>query len=175
MNVAVFCSASENVSPMFFSEIELLGARLAEARHVVVYGGANCGCMGALAEGVDHKNGKMIGVVPEMDFMDGVVEARLNQVIKVNDFSERKGKMIELSDAFLIYPGGIGTLDEAFEVLALKSVGQLDRPIFLYNFLNAWDPLLECLEELVQTQMIRRPLKELFQVVDNVEQLLESL
>lgn len=174
MNVAVFCSSSENVSPMFLSEIERLGENLVMAGHAVVYGGATAGCMGALARGVLSKKGRLIGVVPRMDFIEGLVQPGLSELHEVTSFSDRKCKMIELADAFIVYPGGIGTLDEAFEVLALKSIGTLPKPILFYNFLDAWNPLLECMEVLVQNRMIRQNLSELLTVVDKHEILIES-
>jgi len=173
MNVAVFCSSSENVSPMFLSEIERLGESLAKGGHTVVYGGATAGCMGALARGVLGKKGKLIGVVPKMDFIEGLVQPGMTELHEVTNFSDRKTMMIRLSDAFIVYPGGIGTLDEAFEVLALKSIGTLPKPILFYNFLDAWNPLLECMEVLVQNRMIRQNLSELLTVIDKHETLVE--
>lgn len=173
MNIAVFCNSSEYISPMFMSEIERLGEALARAKHTVVYGGATAGCMGALARGVLAQKGKLIGVVPKMDFMEGIVQPGMAETHEVTCFSDRKLKMISLSDAFVVFPGGVGTLDEAFEVLALKSIGSLAKPVFFYNFLDAWNPMLEALELLVQNRMIRLPLNELITVLDEPEALLE--
>lgn len=173
MNIAVFCNSSENISPMFMSEIERLGEALARAKHVVVYGGATSGCMGALARGVLAQKGRLVGVVPKMDFMEGIVQPGMAETHEVVNFSDRKLKMISLADAFVIFPGGLGTLDEAFEVLALKSIGALPKPVFFYNFLDAWNPMLEALELLVQNRMIRHPLNELITVLDEPQQLLE--
>ncbi len=173
MRIAVFCSSSQDVSPMFFSEIEKLGESLAKAGHSVVYGGATSGCMGALARGVLSQKGKLIGVVPKMDFIEGLVQRGLTELHEVTNFSDRKTKMIALSDMFVVYPGGIGTLDEAFEVLALKCIGTLPKPIVFYNFLDAWNPLLETMEVLHQSRMIRQNLSDLLLVIDKHETLLE--
>ncbi len=175
MRIAVFCSSSEDVSPMFFSEIEQLGESLANDGHTIVYGGATSGCMGALARGVLTQKGKLVGVVPKMDFIEGLVQPGMTEIHEVPSFSDRKTKMIGLSDAFLVYPGGIGTLDEAFEVLALKCIGTLPKPIVFYNFLDAWNPLLETLEVLQQNRMIRQNLSDLLLVIDKQETLREYL
>jgi len=82
--------------------------------------------------------------------------------------------MNELAEAFLVYPGGLGTLDEALEVLALKSLGSLQKPVVFYNFLGVWTPLLEALDLLVEQRMIRHRLDELVQVLDKPSQLREN-
>src|SRR5258707_603576 len=115
MKIAVFCSSSEAVSPMLRSEIERLGEVLAEDGHAVIYGGANCGCMGSLAKGVLSHRGHLVGVIPEMDFMQGLVQDGLSERHVVPTMSARKEAMNQLADAFVIYPGGLGTLDEALE------------------------------------------------------------
>lgn len=174
MKLAVFCSSSENVSPMFFSEIEILGEGLAEDGHEIVYGGANSGCMGALATGVLRKKGRLIGVIPQMDFMLGLVQDGLSEQHVVPTLSSRKEAMIELADAFIVFPGGLGTLDEALEVLALKSLGNLQKPVVFYNFLGVWTPFLEALDLLSEQRMIRHRLSELLQVLDKPELLREN-
>src|SRR5437868_14428774 len=133
MNVAVFCSCSDKVAPVFLSAIEELGAELASAGHAVVYGGATGGCMGALADGVCSRKGRLVGVIPELEFMDGLEHGNLNESHRVKDLSSRKAKMNLLADAFIVFPGGMGTLDEAFEVLALKSAGNFQKHVVFYN------------------------------------------
>lgn len=86
MRVAVFCSSSADVSPMFLSEIDGLGEALARDGHTVVYGGAVSGCMGALAKGVLRAKGDLIGVVPKMDFLEGLVEPELTECHEVVNF-----------------------------------------------------------------------------------------
>lgn len=175
MNVAVFCSCSAHVSPMFLSEMERLGQVLAEAGHAVIYGGSSGGCMGALGDGVKRGGGRLIGVIPELDFMDGLLYEALDEKIIVPCLSSRKSKMNDLADAFIIYPGGIGTLDEAFTVLALKSSGNYPKPIIFYNFLDAWTPLLEAMDLLAQQKLVRHSPDELLIVLDKPEQVRDYL
>lgn len=166
MNVGVFLSSSDTVSPMILSGAEEVGQALAEAGHTIVYGGATPGCMGALARGAKRAKGKLIGVVPKMDFMEQIVEPRLDERHVVPTLSSRKDVMMNLSDAFLVYPGGLGTLDEVFEALALKSLGTLRKPIVFYNYLGVWDPLIDALKLLAEQNMIRDSLSELFHIID---------
>jgi uncharacterized protein (TIGR00730 family) len=173
MKICVFCSSSDRVSPMVLSECERLGEVLAEDGHTVVYGGATPGCMGALARGVIRRGGKLVGVVPQMDFMDNIVEPRLSERHVVPTLSSRKTVMLELADAFIVYPGGLGTLDEALEAMALKSLGTLDKPILFYNFLDIWSPILEALELLREQHLIRDAISDLAVSVDKLEDLRE--
>ncbi len=176
MNVAVFCSATENISPSFLAEAELIGQILSEAGHVIVYGGAAVGCMGSLARGVLSRQGRLIGVIPSMDFLvDGMIQPGLSESHVVPTLSDRKTVMIEKADAFVIFPGGLGTLDEALEVMALKSIGNLRKPLIFYNYLGVWTPFLEALEILVQQRLIRQSLDEILCVLDKPEQLREHL
>lgn len=173
MRIAVFCSASVKVAPLLLSEIEMLGEQLARDGHVIVYGGANVGAMGALAQGVLSVGGTLIGVVPELDFMQGLVQEGLTEQHVVPTLSSRKEVMIQQADGFLVYPGGLGTLDEALEVLALKSLGSLQKPVVFYNFLHVWSPFLESLQLLVEQGLVRDSLSDLLQVLDNSEQVRE--
>lgn len=172
MKIAVFCSSSENVAPMYLSEIEGLGEALVERGHDVVYGGCTTGCMGALAKGVLRKNGRLIGVIPKMDFAADIVQPGLSEQKVVPTLSSRKTIMNEISDGFVVYPGGVGTLDEAFEVLAVKSLGTLNKPVVFYNYLETWSPLIEALDLLVANRMIRHDLSELFVTAHKREQVI---
>ena len=160
---------------MFFSEIELLGQNLAADGHDVVFGGATTGCMGALANGVLRAKGNLIGVVPLMDFMEGIVQPGMHEVFEVPTLSSRKEVMMRECDAFVVYPGGLGTLDEAFEALAIKSLGTSRKPIVFYNFLGVWTPLIEALQLLIQQNLIRDQLDDLVRVIDKQDELREYL
>ncbi len=173
MKICVFCSSSDSVSPMILAEAELLGENLAKDGHTIVYGGATPGCMGALAKGVKRASGSLIGIVPEMDFMAGLVESGLSEHFVVPTISGRKEVMLRESDAFLVYPGGLGTLDEAFEAMALKSLGTLRKPIVFYNYLGIWTPMIEALDLLVQSNFIQDQLSDLVHIVDKQEQIRE--
>lgn len=165
-HVGIFLSSSTHVAPVLQAEAEVLGRSIAEAGYGVVYGGSNEGCMGALASGVLSARGSLVGVVPELDFLSGLVQEGLTEKILVKDLPERKGRMIERSDAFLVYPGGIGTLDEICDALALRQINHHQKPILFYNYLDYWTPFLECLESFYQQRTITIPLERLFVVLD---------
>lgn len=172
LKVAVFLSSSTQVSSVFLEEAFNLGVELAKAEITTVYGGANCGCMGRLADGVLSKKGKLVGVIPEMDFLEGLVHEKLDQKILVPTLSARKVRLIEESDAFIVFPGGIGTLDEVTEVLALNCIEDSakahSKPVIFYNHLGFWTPFLESLEIMGQQRMLYKPIDQLYQVFDTI-------
>jgi uncharacterized protein (TIGR00730 family) len=174
-NVGIFLSSSTDVSPVFLDEAQTIGRELARANFGIVYGGSNAGCMGRLAEGALEAQGTLIGVIPEMDFVQGLVQEGMNEKILVRDISDRKGKMIERSDAFLIFPGGLGTLDEVSDVLALRQINLHQKPIIFYNYLDYWNPFLDCLETFYQQRMISTPVHELIRVFDQASSVIEYL
>lgn len=168
-SVGVFLSSSERVSESLKEEAFQLGALLANHGLPVVYGGASCGSMGALARGVQFKGGDLTGVLPEMDILQELVQPGLNRKIIVPKMSDRKEQLIELSEAFIVFPGGLGTLDEVMEVLCLKSLGakNCSKPVLFYNFMGFWKPFLESLEIMVEQGVISSSLDQLYQVFED--------
>lgn len=175
MRLTVFCSSSTQVSPTFGAEIELLGRSMAQNQIAVVYGGANCGCMGRLAEGVLSEGGELIGVIPDMDFALNIVQKGLSEKHVVHTLAERKTLMNEMADAFLVFPGGIGTLDELSDVLALKQTKALTKPVYLYNYLGFWNSFTAFLDELQQNRMMTVDWQSLLTVVETSGDLIRSL
>lgn len=173
--VAVYCSSSELISPILLSEAEAVGRELALAGHKIVFGGADIGMMGRLANGALGSGGEVFGVIPELDFTDGIVHEGLTKQTVVRTLSERKAVMLAESDAAIALPGGLGTLDEIFETLVLKVTGQWQKPFWFYNVFGFWNPTLEALTMMVESRMISRPLAELVHVADKREDLLRGL
>ena len=173
--VLIFCSSSEDVSPMYFSEMELFAKSLVQADFDVVYGGASCGLMGKLADVCLNAGGKVYGVIPKYLIKPGIVHDDLSDLIVVDKLIDRKQKMLRMSDAVVVFPGGIGTLDEVTEVLALKQLGETQVPICFYNFLDFWSPFLDYLSELKQRHMISQSFNQLFNSLDRHEDVVEYL
>lgn len=173
--MGVFLSSSTTVAPIFRSGAHELGLRLAQKKYRVVYGGSNGGCMGSLAAGVLEGGGELVGVVPEMDFIENVVQEGLHEKVLVRDLRERKLHLYERSQAFIVFPGGIGTLDEVFDILSMKQIGQHDSSIVFYNYLDYWTPLLEALDTFHQQRMITSSLDQLFVVHSSLDAVLDYL
>ena len=177
-SVGVFLSASDQVSPLLKAEAYNLGEALARAKMPVVYGGAECGLMGELAKGVLSQKGHLTGVIPEIDILTEVMQKNLSEKVLVRTMGERKDCMMELASAFLIFPGGIGTLDEITDVLCAKSLQSplvKDKPMVFYNHMDFWTPFLESLEIMQQQRMISMPLDQMSQVYDRLEDVIGYL
>ena len=173
--IGVFCSSSQQVAPMFLSDSEKFGRELGLSGFKVLYGGSIDGPMGSFADGVISSGAPLIGVIPEMDFMTGIVHPKLSEKIMVETLAARKTEMILRSDAFVVMPGGIGTLDEVTEVLALNQVGATKKPVVFYNFLNAWSPLLEAFDLMHRGGFLYTSPSELFEVFDKSSDVVQYL
>ncbi|MGE0764483.1 MAG: TIGR00730 family Rossman fold protein [Bdellovibrionales bacterium] len=173
--VAIFCSSSLEVSSMFLAEAEDVGRDLAIAGHTIVYGGANCGMMGRVAQAALKAGGKVIGIIPDLDFAKGLNQPGLTHEVVVHNLAERKALMLQEADMAVALPGGIGTLDEVFEALVMKCTGQWPKPIYFHNFLDFWTPVIEALTLIAEQRMITQPLHELYEVCLNRKELLTHL
>lgn len=173
--VVIFCSSSNDVSPLYFSEMELLGRSLAQNKIRIIYGGARVGLMGCLAEAALNAGGEVIGVIPNYLAKPGIVHPGLTKLLIVDDLLDRKKKMLSLAQAVIASPGGIGTIDEITEVLALKQLEEHNKPVILHNFLDFWAPLVDYFEELKARNMIHQNLEDLFQVCDSAEEIVKGL
>jgi uncharacterized protein (TIGR00730 family) len=148
MKIAVFCSSSNSIEEKFLDLARHSGILLAKKQHTIVFGGAKIGMMGELARSSKKHNGKIIGVAP--DFFDKNRHfSESDEFFSTKTMSERKQKMIDLSDAFLVLPGGVGTLDELLDILTIERVQEFSKPIYLLNFDNFFKPFLELFDHLI--------------------------
>jgi len=134
VNIAVYCSSSNEIDPEFKAMAFGLGEWIAEEGHSLVFGGATGGLMDAVSEGAKSKNGHVIGVVPLAIINIGRKSSMCNDLIEVETISRRKDKMRELSDVFIVLPGGYGTLDEMFDVVTSAMIGEHEKPLIMINF-----------------------------------------
>ena len=174
-SVVVFCSASDQAAPVFFSEISELARALVRADFQIVYGGGRSGLMGRLADEALACGGSVVGVIPKYLAKEGILHPGLTELIVVDDLLDRKRKMLDLSAAAIAYPGGIGTIDEITEVLALKQLNEVVKPVVFHNFLQFWDPLFHFFDELVQRRMIHQKLEDLYVVREGHQEVVEYL
>ncbi len=147
--VCVFCGSRPGENPLFTTTARALGELLASRGIGVVYGGANIGVMGALAEGALAAGGEAIGVIPESLLRRELAHQALTELRVVGSMHERKAAMAELSDAFITMPGGIGTLEELFEVWTWAHLGIHAKPLGILNVDGFFDPLRQFIDALV--------------------------
>ncbi|MCB0350297.1 MAG: TIGR00730 family Rossman fold protein [Bdellovibrionales bacterium] len=174
-SVVVFCSSSDKISPLYFSEMTLLAEELVKNNFKIIYGGARLGLMGRLADAALKLGGEVVGVIPEYLNKPGIVHESLSELIIVNDLLDRKKKMLSLADAVIAAPGGMGTIDEITEVISLKQLDEHKKPILFHNFVDYWRPLLEYFEELHARGMISQELSDLYTYHESAQAVAQEL
>jgi uncharacterized protein (TIGR00730 family) len=153
--VCVFCASSNGTAPIFLEAARALGETIAERGWQLVYGGAEVGLMGALADAALAHRGVVTGVIPHALVAREIAHPRLTKLIEVDSMHQRKAKMATLADAFLVLPGGLGTLDELCEILTWSLLGIHDKPIVLINVAGYWDAFLGMLDAAVAAGFLR--------------------
>ncbi len=169
--IAVFCSASDGLHPAIKAEVAPFAAGLKLRGGELVYGGGKAGLMGAFADACLQAGANVYGAITKR-LNEGyeVGHKGLTELKIVDDLFDRKRYFIEESDAFFIYPGGFGTLDEALEVLTWKGLGEIDKPIYFVNIEGFWDETLRSFHDLETRGVIRAGALELYSVVKTSEE-----
>lgn len=173
--LCVFCGSSFGRSPLYREAASQLGTLLAECGIGLVYGGANVGLMGVVADAALAGGGEVIGVLPRGLFDREVAHPGLTDLRLVGSMHERKALMAELADGFLALPGGIGTLDELFEIWTWAQLGIHAKPIGLLNLGGYFDPLLTFLDRQVAEGFLKASHRALPFVDDELPRLLDRL
>ena len=174
MDVCVFCGSSSGAESSYVEAAQTVGRTLAEAGHGVVYGGAGRGLMGVVADAALEAGARVVGVLPEQLFLREVAHPGLTELVVVRSMHERKAEMAERADAFLALPGGLGTLDETFEILTWAQLGIHGKPVGLLNVQGYFDGLLAFLDHAVAQRFVRPRDRGLLLVETEVEALLEA-
>jgi uncharacterized protein (TIGR00730 family) len=173
--LCVYCGSSGVVDEQYREAARELGARLAAAGIGLVYGGGRVGLMGLLADGVLVAGGDVTGIIPSRLRDAELAHHGVTELLVVDSMHERKRLMAEKADAFAILPGGIGTLDETFEILSWKQLELHNKPIFLVDIGGYWSPLRVLLEHIVAQGFARLETRGLLQVVPTIAGLMASL
>lgn len=171
--LAVFCGSSPGARPAYVNAARDFGRLLSERGIGVVYGGSNVGVMAALANEVLDNNGEIIGVIPRLLVEREVAHRELADLRIVESMHERKALMAELCDGFVALPGGIGTLEEFFEVWTWAQLGVHDKPCGLLNIAGYFDGLLSFIDRAVGEKFVRAAHREMLVVEDEPRRLLE--
>ncbi len=169
--IGIFCSANENIRTTYFDKTAKLGAYIGKRGNELVFGGCNMGLMECIARAVKENGGTTLGIVPDKIEKNGAVSKYVDKIVPVHSLSERKDVMMQESDVIIALPGGIGTLDEIFSVVASATIGYHNKRIILYNMEGCWNSLIEMLKDLQQTNFIRGHYTDYFLIANNLEQL----
>ena len=172
MKICVFGASSDHLRQEYFDEARALGALLAEGGHTLVYGGGRGGLMGACAAGVLEAGGEIIGVAPRFFDEGEILLKERGEFLFTDTMAERKALMERLAEAFIVLPGGSGTLEEFFEVFTLRQLGQHRRPIVLLNTLSYYDALLSLLRQAAESGFLSHDALELMPLASSPEEAL---
>lgn len=173
--ISVFCGSSFGTDKVFQEQAYLLGRTLAAKNIALVYGGANVGLMGAVADGALQNGGEVIGVLPHFLESKEIAHTSLTQLILVETMHERKTKMDELCNGVIALPGGFGTLEEFFEMLTWAQLGLHKKPIAILNINGFYDPLLEMMQVMVNKGLLKEDNHKMILISDNIDDLLDKM
>ena len=174
-SLCVFCGSRFGNDPAYEITARELGAVMADKGIRLIYGGGGIGLMGVVANAVMENGGEVIGVIPK--FLDEMEVGKLDvtKLIITDNMHERKSKMFELSDGFITLPGGLGTLDETFEIMTWKQLNIHSKPIIILDVAGYWSELSELLNGLIFKGFADQRIKGMYQVVDNTAEVFSAL
>ena len=174
-SMAVFCGSNAGLDPMFTEHAKQLGYLLAEKNITLIYGGGNRGLMGIVADAVLEKKGKVTGIIPKLLTKWEVQHENITELHVVDDMHIRKRMLYEKCDAAVILPGGIGTLDEFFEMLTWNQLKIHDKKIFLLNTDGFYDALLRHIHIMQQEKFLHERIENRITLLENPESIIKYL
>ena len=174
-NVAVFCASADGINPIYRAVATELGQAIAQRNLGLVYGGAKVGLMQAMADATLAHGGRVVGVIPEVLVNFEVAHHGISELHITSNMHTRKALMGERSDAFITLPGGYGTFEELFEVLAWQTIGIHSKPIVLVNTNGFYDKMLTFLDHCLAEGMMTPRKREILLVANTVEEIFPLL
>lgn len=175
MKITVYGAASDKINDKYKEAGELLGKKMGDRGHSLVFGAGDNGMMGAVARGVYEKNGEIIGIAPTFFNVDGVLFENCTKLIGTETMRERKQLLENEADAFIITPGGVGTFDEFFEILTLKQLQQHNKALAIFNIDGYFEDMLKMMQKGADTEFISDMTLDLYQVFTDVDEMLDYL
>jgi uncharacterized protein (TIGR00730 family) len=174
-SLCVYCGSGLGVDSRHLEAARDLGRLLAQRHIRLIYGGARIGLMGTLADATLAAGGEVVGIIPGHLDKTELGHRGATELIVVDSMHERKYMMFEQSDAFAILPGGLGTLDETFEMLTWRKLGLHDKPIILVDIAGYWRPLLGLIDHVIIQGFAAPTDRDLYKVVTTVEELVAAV
>jgi uncharacterized protein (TIGR00730 family) len=169
--LCVYCGSSKKLDPAYYAAAEAVGAAMVENGWGLVYGGGNVGMMGSVAQAVKRAGGHVVGVIPGFMKERELAYHEADELITVDSMRDRKRIMEERADAFLALPGGIGTLEELTEIMTLRYINRIDKPVVMYNHGGFYDDLLRFFERMTRERFKSPGMHDLFGVAGEVAEI----
>ncbi len=174
-SLCVYCGSSINVDEDFKTLAHDMGKILAENNIRLVYGGGKAGLMGIIADSVMTHGGEVTGIIPSHISDREIQHKGLTELHIVDSMHVRKQMMVDHSDAFLVLPGGVGTLDETCEIMTWRQLGIHDKPIVVADIKNYWTPFLTMIDHIIEKGFMRPDDKNVISVVKTLEEILPAI
>lgn len=174
-SICVYCGSRTGTDPRLRDAAATFGRLIAQAGLKLVYGGGRVGLMGVLADAALAAGGKVVGIIPEHLNSVEIGHQNVSELRVVTSMHERKHAMFELSDAFVVLPGGIGTLDETFEIITWRQLHLHDKPVVLVDSGGYWQPFLDMIDHIIASGFASPSIRKLFEVVARVEDAIPAL
>nr|WP_185961302.1 TIGR00730 family Rossman fold protein [Telmatospirillum sp. J64-1] len=172
-SLCVFCGASTGSDPAHLQAARRLGSAMAARNIRLVYGGGHVGLMGTVADAVLDGGGEVVGIIPEHLVRAEAAYREITELLVVDSMHTRKRAMFDRSDAFCVLPGGLGTMDETFEILTWKQLRLHDKPVILVNQNGYFDPLLGLIDSIIAQGFAHSDVARLYEVVADAEDVLD--
>jgi uncharacterized protein (TIGR00730 family) len=174
-SVCVYCGSSARADQIYKDAAIELGQTIAAEGWNVVYGGGRVGLMGLVADSALKSGGKVVGIIPKHIQGREIEHTELTELHIVDSMHIRKQMMVDRSDAFVVLAGGLGTLDEFFELMTWKQLGLHDKPIVMANINGYWDRMNEAIRHLAAEKFMREEDLRMYQVIDNIKDIPEAI
>lgn len=172
--ICVFCGSNPGNDPAYLEAAQTLGAAIVTRGYELVYGGAEVGLMGAVADAALEAGGRVVGVMPKALVDKEIGHKNLSEQHIVSSMHERKALMADLSDGFIALPGGVGTLEEIFEIWTWAQLGHHDKPLAFMNVLGFYDPLCAFLDHQSSEGFVRKGHRDMAIFSKNAEEILQA-
>ena len=173
MNICLFGASSPDLEQKYYDAAALLGEKMAERGHRLVFGGGEQGLMGACVKALEAHGGEYIGVSPRFFDIPGILHKGSGELIFTDTMDERKNIMEDKADCFVVVPGGVGTFEEFFETFTLKQLGQLNKPIALLDVDGYFDILVDMLDMMIEKGFMKKECADIYGVFDDCDELLD--
>lgn len=175
MKICIYGASKENIDKIYIEKSYEFGALLAQRGHTMIFGGGATGLMGATARGIMDNKGEITGIAPKYFDRPGILIKDYGTIIYTDTISERKNLLIEMADAFVVLPGGVGTFDEFFVTLVMKQLGELNKPIALYSINGYYDALEELINRAKNGGFVSERVKKLYGIYSTPDEILEYI
>ena len=175
MNICVYGASSKTLDAVFTDAGYELGYKIAKKGYGLVFGGGDTGMMGAVARGAHDGGAHVTGIAPSFFNVDGILYPLSDEIIYTETMRQRKQKMEDMSDAFIVSPGGIGTFEEFFEILTLKQLGRTKKPLIILNTAGYYNDMIAMMRYSADTNFVTESTFDLIDIAENADEALEYI